>query len=155
MITAGLYEWLRFGHVVAAMIWLGGGVMLVAVAGAALRGADQQALARFVASLRLLGPSVLAPATITTLGLGVWLVLDSAAWDFAQTWVQIALALIAAAIVLGAGHQAHVTLNAQRAIERDDHAEARRQLVRWIWGYALVVVLLVAITWDMTFKPGL
>jgi uncharacterized membrane protein len=155
MTVAALYDWLLFGHIVAAMVWVGGGVVLAALAVATLRGGDAQAVARFVRSLQVIGPAVLAPATIAVLALGIWLVLDSAAWDFGQTWVVLALALIAVAIAVGAGHQARTALSAQRAIDRDDHAEARRQLVRWTWGYAIVVVLLVAIAWDMVFKPGL
>jgi uncharacterized membrane protein len=152
--VAALYDWLLFGHVVAAMVWLGGGVMLAAFGLTALRG-DEEAVARFVGGLRLIGPAVLAPATIATLGLGIWLVLDSAAWDFGQTWLLLALALFAAAAGVGAGHQGRTAINAQRAIERDDHAEARRQLTRWLWGYAAVVAVLLAVAWDMVFKPGL
>jgi uncharacterized membrane protein len=153
--TAALYDWLLFGHILAAMVWVGGGVTLAALAAATLRGDDAQGVARFVRSLRVIGPAVLAPSTIAVLGLGVWLVLDSAAWDFGQTWVLLALALFAVAFVVGTGHQSRAAINAQRAIDRDDHAEARRQLVRWTLGYALVVALLVLIAWDMVFKPGM
>jgi uncharacterized membrane protein len=155
MTIAALSDWLLLGHVVAAMVWLGGGVMLAATALATLRGGDRAALARFVQNLSVLGPAVLAPAAVLTPALGVWLTLDAAAWGFDQTWVQIAVGLVVVAVAVGAGHQSRVTLNAQRAIERDDHPEARRQLVRWAWGYAVVVVLLAVIAWDMVFKPGL
>jgi uncharacterized membrane protein len=155
-VTAGaLYDWLLFGHILAAMVWLGGGVVLAAMALATLRADDAQAVGRFVGSLRVIGPAVLAPATVITLGLGIGLVLDSAAWDFGQAWVLVALGLIAVAIAVGAGHQARTALAAERAVDRDDHEEARRQLVRWAWGYAAVVALLGVIAWDMVFKPGL
>ena len=153
--AAALYDWLLFGHIVAAMVWLGGGVVLAAMALAALRSDDAHAVARFVGSLRVIGPAVLAPATVITLGLGIGLVLDSAAWGFGQAWVLVALGLIAVAIAVGAGHQARTALAAERAVDRDDHEEARRQLVRWARGYALVVALLGGIAWDMVFKPGL
>jgi uncharacterized membrane protein len=155
MTVATLYDWLLLGHILGAMVWLGGGVGLAALATATLRAGDPHAVARFTGALRTFGPAVLAPATVTVLGLGVWLVLDSAAWDFGQTWVQLALVLVAAAIAVGAGHQARTAINAQRAVDRDDLAEARRQLVSWTWGYAAIVVLLAAIAWDMVFKPGL
>ncbi len=155
MTAATLYDWLLLGHILGAMVWLGGGVVLAALATATLRAGDPHAVARFTGALRTVGPAVLAPATVTVLGLGVWLVLDSAAWDFGQTWVQLALVLVAAAIAVGAGHQARTAINAQSAVDRDDLAEARRQLVRWTWGYAAIVVLLAAIAWDMVFKPGL
>jgi uncharacterized membrane protein len=153
--ATGLYEWLLFGHVLAAMVWVGGGVMLAALAIVAIRSDDPAAVARLVRSLRVIGPAILAPATIAVFGLGLWMVLDSRAWDFGQTWIQLALALFAAAFVVGVVHQAATALAADRAIADGDDAEARRQLVRWTWGYSLVVVLLIAITWDMTLKPGL
>ena len=152
---AALYDWLLFGHILAAMIWLGGGVLLAACAVMTLRTGDAHAVARFVSNLRVIGPAVLAPSTVTTLGLGAWLVLDSVAWDFGQTWVLVALGLFVVAVAVGAGHQARAAINAERAIGRDAHAEARRQLARWAWGYALVVALLALSVWDMVFKPGL
>jgi uncharacterized membrane protein len=154
MSSATLYQWLLFGHLLGAMVWLGGGVVLAVLSAAALRG-DEHAVARFARSLRVVGPAVLAPATVLTLGFGVWLVLDSEAWDFGQAWVIAALALIAAVIVVGAGFQARTALAAERAAAGDDHVEARRQLTRWIGGYALALVLLVITVWDMVFKPGL
>jgi uncharacterized membrane protein len=155
MTVAALSDWLLFGHVLAAMVWLGGGVMLAATAVATLRGGDDAALGRFVTNLSVLGPAVLAPSAVLTPALGVWLTLDTVEWGFDQTWVQIAVGLVVLAVAIGAIHQSRVTLAAQRAIERGDHGEGRRQLVRWAWGYAVVVVLLGGIAWDMVFKPGL
>jgi hypothetical protein len=57
--------------------------------------------------------------------------------------------------VIGAAHQSRATIGAQRAAERGDDEEARRQLVRWSWGYWAIVLLLIIATWDMTTKPGL
>jgi hypothetical protein len=74
MIAASLYDWLVFGHIVAAMVWVGSAVLFLALAVVTVRG---------------------------------------------------------------------------------DAPAARRQLVRWLWGNAAIVLLLLAIAWDMVFKPGL
>ena len=153
--TQTLYDWLLFLHVLAAMIWLGGGVMLAVSAGRVLRDPDPDAVGRFTASLRVLGPLVLAPATLAVLGLGIGLVVDTDAWDFGQLWVQLGLGLFAAAFLFGAAHQSRTALAAARAAERGDADEARRQLRHWSWGYRLIVLLLVVAAWDMTTKPGL
>jgi uncharacterized membrane protein len=153
--TQTLYDWLLFLHVLAAMVWLGGGVMLAALATRVLRDPDPAAAGRFTDNLRVLGPLVLAPATVAVVGLGIGLVVDTAAWDFGQLWVQLGLGLFAAAFLLGAVWQSRTALAATRAAARDDDAEARRQLRRWAWGYRLIVLLLVAAAWDMTSKPGL
>lgn len=43
--VAAVYEWLLFGHILAAMVWLGAGLVLAAMALAALRANDAQAVA--------------------------------------------------------------------------------------------------------------
>jgi uncharacterized membrane protein len=118
-----LYDWLVFGHIVAAMVWVGGAVLLGVLAIQVLRDPEHGAVARFTANLRVVGPLVLA--------------------------------LFAAALLIGAARQSRAAINADRAAARGDHDEARRQLVRWSWGYGLIVLLLIAATWDMTIKPGL
>lgn len=106
-------------------------------------------------SLRVVGPTVLAPAVIALLGLGVWLVLDSEAWDFGQTWIVLALGLFAAAFLVGAAFQSRAALGAERAAATGDYRLATHHLRRWSWGMRVIVLLLVAATWDMVFKPGL
>jgi uncharacterized membrane protein len=155
MLAYTLYQWLLFAHIVAAMVWVGGAILIGAVVTGVLRSRDPDAVARFVAALRSIGPRLLAPATIAVLGFGVWMVLNSVAWDFGELWVQLALGLFAAAFLVGAAHQSRAAINADRAVARGDLDGALRHLGRWSWGYRLIVVLLVAAAWDMTTKPGL
>lgn len=154
-LAAGLYDWLLFGHIVAAMVWLGGGVLLAALAVRVLRSREPDEVERFLGNLRVIGPAVLAPASMGVLGLGVWLVLDSSTWDFSQLWVQLALGVFAAAFLLGPAVVGRAAINAGRAHERGERDATLRQFTRWCWGYALIVVLLVIATWDMVTKPGL
>ncbi len=153
--ATSLYDWLLFLHALAAMVWVGGGIMLAVAAGRVLRDPAPSAISRFTAGLRVLGPLVLAPATLAVVALGLWLVLETAAWDFGQLWIQLGLALFAAAFLVGAIHQSRTALAAERAAAEGDHEEAVRQLTRWSWGYRLIVLLLVAATWDMFMKPAL
>ena len=155
MIAASLYEWLVFLHVLAAMIWVGGAVVLGVMATVVLRSGEPEAVARFIAGLRTIGPLVLAPATLAVLGLGVWMVLDSDAWTFGQLWLELALGVFAAAFLIGAVHQSRSALAAERAAGQGDHGEALRQLRRWSWGYRVIVLLLIVAAWDMVMKPGL
>jgi hypothetical protein len=83
------------------------------------------------------------------------LVVDTDAWDFGQLWVRLGIALFVVAFLIGAVWQSRTALAAERAVGRDDAAEARRQLRRWSWGYRSIVLLLVVAAWDMTTKPGL
>jgi uncharacterized membrane protein len=150
-----LYDYLLFLHILAGMVWVGGGISLAVLASRALRDPEPGAVSRFIGNLRVIGPLVLAPATAAVVGFGVWLVLDSAAWGFDQFWVQLALILFVAAFLIGAAYQSRAAINADRAAAREDHDEARCQLARWSWGYRAVLLLLVVATWDMVTKPGL
>jgi uncharacterized membrane protein len=93
----GLYDWLLFLHILAGMVWVGGGVLLAALVTRVLHDPEPRAVA----------------------------------------------------------HQSRTAMNADRAAARGDHEVARRQLARWSWGYRLLVLLLIAATWDMVAKPGL
>jgi uncharacterized membrane protein len=154
-VISTLYDWLLFAHILAAMVWVGGAAVLFALSIITLRTRDPQGIARFVRALPILGPAVLAPATVGVVGFGIWLVLDSDSWEFGQTWIVVALALFAVAFVVGAAFQSRAALGAERALDRGDDAEALRQLERWVRGYGLILALLLVIAWDMVFKPGL
>jgi uncharacterized membrane protein len=154
LLAATLHEWLMFLHILAAMIWLGGGVAVTVLVGEVLRSGKHDAAARFVGSLRVIGPSTLGPASLAVLGFGIWLVLDSAAWDFGQAWIILALAVVAASFVVGGVVVGRAAIGARRAAEAGDDREAVRQLRRWSWGMRLILVLLLVATWDMVFKPG-
>ena len=145
-----MYDWLVFLHVLAAMVWLGGITVLGAFAVRILRSGDP--VGPFLASLRRIGPLVLAPAPVALLGFGIWAALDS--WDFGDLWIQLGLGLVAAAFLVGAAHQSRAALAAERAARDGDHASAVRWLRRWAWGMGVIVALLVGATWVMVFKPG-
>jgi len=154
MPLASLYDWLMFLHIVAAMAWVGGLAALTAFGLRVLRSAEPDAVGRFVGSLRVIGPALLAPSAGLLLVLGIWMVADSAAWNFGQTWIWLALVLLATAVVVGAAFLSRASLGAERAVQAGDDAEAARQLRRWAWGIATILLLLVVATWDMVFKPG-
>jgi uncharacterized membrane protein len=154
MPLAALYDWLMFLHVLAAMVWVGGLVALAALGLNVLRTGDRDAIARFVASFRVVGPFVLMPAAVLVLVLGIWMVIDSAAWSFEQTWIWLALVLLAAAVLVGAVFLSRAALAAERAVNAGDHAQATQQLRRWSWGIRGILLLLVVATWAMVFKPG-
>jgi len=147
-------DWLLYLHLVAAMVWLGG-VAVLSVAGALVaRSGDAALVGRFVRSLRVLGPAVLAPGALGTVAFGIWMAARGP-WTFDQGWVRLALGLAVAAIALGAGVLARSAVLAQRAAAVGDVAEAVRRLRLWSWGLRAVLVLLLVIAWDMVFKPGL
>jgi uncharacterized membrane protein len=152
--VANLYDWLMLFHILAAMVWLGGLVALIALATQALRSGESEVVARFVANLRVTGLLLFLPAMALVLGLGFWMVFDSSAWSFAQGWIRLSLTLFAAAFVIGAVFQSRTAILAARAVTQGDQAEAMRPLRRWVWGAGVILLILFVVTWAMVFKPG-
>jgi uncharacterized membrane protein len=153
--VATLYEWLMLVHVLAAMVWLGGLVSLTVLAWGILRSGDGGAAVRFASLLGTVGPRVFAPAVVVVIGCGIGMVVDSPAWSFGQTWVRLALALFSAVFFVGVALQSRAGIGAGRAAAAGDVDGAVRHVRRWSRGNVLVLAILLLITWDMIFKPGL
>ena len=122
-------------------------------AGPARRGAG--AIARFVGNLRVHRPGrpgARRPSRCSASVSG-WSS-TTRAWAFGQLWVLLALGLFGGAFAIGAAHQSRAALGAERALERGDEHEARRQLTRWSWGYRADRAAAGVAAWDMVFKPG-
>ena len=150
-----LHTWLVFGHVLSAMVWVGGSLMLYLVGTRARTSAEPNAVAEFSRTMSHLGPRVLMPAVLGTLVFGGWMVAESPAWSFKQPWLMIGGTLFLLALLIGAIHLSRIGIGLQRAAERPDgRAEGLALLGRWITGYRVVVVLLLVAVWDMVFKPG-
>jgi uncharacterized membrane protein len=148
-----LYDWLLLGHILSAMVWVGGGLMLVFVARRARASNDERVIGDFGQSLSYLGPRVLAPSVAGVLLFGVWMVLESAAWDFGQAWILIAIGLFVIAFLVGAVYLSRVALQLVKS-QGAGLGVSRSLLDRWLTAYAIVLVVLVLIVADMVFKPG-
>lgn len=147
-------SWLQFLHVLGAMAWVGGGATLSLAGLQARRSDDAAAIAQFARTLRYIGIRLMMPAVIVVLGTGVWLVLASAEWHFSQTWVLVGLGLFGFAFLVGAVYLSGVAARLERAVAAPGGAAASALVARWLVGYALVLVTLLAALWDMVFKPG-
>ena len=123
---ADLYDWLLFGHIVGAMVWVGSLATLTVLSMQVRRSGEPEAIGRFVRGLRSIGPALLAPAVVLVFVLGVWMVSDSAEWALGQRWVRIALILFAVAFLIGASSRAGLrsspSAGSPRAITAKPHA---------------------------------
>ena len=119
---------------------------------------DPNAIRQFAGTLSYAGIRVLLPAVVGTLGFGVWLVLENAAWHFSQLRVLLALGLFAVAFLIGAVYLSRIGTRLQRLAVSDEPTAANdgsTLLDRWLVGYGMVLVVLLIAVWDMVFKPGL
>jgi uncharacterized membrane protein len=106
-----LEPWLHVLHIAAAMVWVGGGVMLSAIGIRARRTGDLAIIRDFAQTLAYVGLRVFMPAVVLLLVTGVWLVL-SGDGAFTQLWVLLALGGFAVAFVIGAVFLSRTALDA-------------------------------------------
>ncbi len=148
--------WLTFLHILGAIIWVGGGLML-SIIGARVRKSDvPQSLRDFARILSFVGIRALMPAVLAVLIFGIWLVLANSAWSFTQLWIILALVGFAIAFVIGAIYLSRIAIGLDRLTAQADFSlqAARSLLNRWLVGYQVVLVVLLLVIWDMVFKPG-
>jgi len=151
-----MIDWLHLIHVLAAMIWLGGGSVLVLVAARIRSSSNPEAIAEFARLIPYIGIRVLGPAWIVVLLTGVGMVLLSSEWRFTQLWILIALGLFAVAFLIGAVFMSQAGIRLDRAARGNDpQANLTSLLQRWLVGYSVVLAVLLVAVWDMIFKPGL
>ena len=149
--------WLKFGHILGAMIWIGGGVMLSLIGIHTRQSEDPHHIRQFSRTLSYVGLRVLMPAVVAVLIFGVWLMLASSAWHLTQLWILLALGAFAIAFVIGAVYLSRVALALDKLTAGTDFdlKVAHDLLSRWIVGYQIVLLILLFAVWDMVFKPGL
>ena len=150
-----LLTWLKFAHILGAIIWVGGGVMLSLIGLRARQSEDPHYIREFSRTLAYVGLRVLMPAVIAVLVFGVWMVLAFSVWRFTQLWILLALGAFALAFVIGAVYLSRIALALDKlTTDMDfDLNTARALLSRWIAGYQIVLLILLFAVWDMVFKP--
>jgi uncharacterized membrane protein len=150
-----LEPWLHLAHIAAAIVWLGGGVVLSLVGLRARQSEDLAVLGEFARNLSYIGLRVFTPAVIVVLLSGIGLVLLNSEFNFTQLWVRLALGGFILAFLIGGVYLSRSAIQLERAVSQNaDLQTASQALSRWLVGYGVVLIVLVFVLWDMIFKPG-
>jgi uncharacterized membrane protein len=152
-----LYSWLLFFHVLGAIGWLGGGLMLTVVGLGARSRSTPDAISEFARTLPYAGPRVLLPSSVLVPATGIWMVLAHAGWNLSQLWVLIAIGLFALAFLVGALQVGRIGINLAKVGVGGSVGDLSPSslLDQWLIWYGVVLVVLTAAAADMVFKPGL
>jgi uncharacterized membrane protein len=144
--------WLKFIHILAAITWVGGSI-LIQVYGSRLRSAGSDDRIRFAKDV-LVAARLFAAAGIVAFAGGLWLVLRVDGWDFDQAWISIGFLGVLIGAGLGMAFYAPQTKALIGELESgDEAAEGRGRRIALV--SALEVGLLIIVVWAMVFKPGL
>jgi uncharacterized membrane protein len=147
------YSLIVFLHVLAAIIWVGGGVMLQVLELRARRAGPESVVSLGEAASWTSG-RVFMPASFAALGTGIWAVLEGP-WSFAEVWISIGFAgFIASAVlgmaILGPTSKAMLTLAADRGPGDPAVMRKARRLSKVGW---IDLLILIAVVFVMVTKP--
>jgi uncharacterized membrane protein len=82
------YQLLLVLHLLAAMVWVGGGLAGMVVGGSIYRSGDMSALSRFCRSFASVAAPLFGGSALLVLATGIWMVARSSV-DFGAMWISI------------------------------------------------------------------
>ena len=149
-----LYELLVFLHIAAVIVWLGAGFLIGVLVFGAERAGDRAKAAGHHRDVGWLAPRLFIPASLSTLVLGILLVVDGE-WGFDQLWVNIGFVGWAVSFVLGFFYFRPEGERIGALVEQHgpSHPEAERRIRRLDAVDRLQLLILFLVVGDMVVKP--
>jgi uncharacterized membrane protein len=148
------YEVYLTVHVIAAVVWVGGGTALTIFSLLTLRAHDPRARANLAVQMETIGQRLFMPASLVTLACGIALV-EKGGWDWGTFWIDFSLVVWAASFVLGAGVIGPRSGRLRRLVrERGPEDPLVQRGIEQVLLVARVdVTLLLLVVVDMAAKP--
>ena len=141
-------------HIVAAVVWVGGGTIIAVLAFAVERERDPVLLGRFAALAGKVGTRVFLPSSLVLLIFGFVLV-SKGSWGYGHFWVIFALLGWAASFVTGIAVLRPLSAKVGQVVPQRgiDDPEAQALIKRIIVIDRWQVLLLLLVVADMAAKP--
>ena len=148
------YSAFKSVHVLAAIVWIGGGAFLTIVALAAERKNDPAELAAVARQAAFVGEKVFAPAGIVVVAMGVAMMVNTN-WGWGKFWVIVGLVGYAITFVTGVGVLSPLTKKANALIDEKGvtHPETTALIKRILLIARVDVAMLFLVVIDMVVKP--
>ena len=148
------FEFLLFTHIVMAVIWVGGGVMMQFFGIRASMSNDPARLAAFGHDVEWIAKRVFIPGSLLAFASGMLLVVESDFYGFGDDWIVIGLVLYAATFLAGL-----LFLGPESArvggLQKERSPQAGPRTLRLVMATRLDLVLLFLLLYDMAVKPDL
>lgn len=149
------YELFLWLHITMAVVWVGGGIMLQALALRVIAASDPVRMAAFSRDVEFIGLRLFTPASLLLLLTGVGLVLNGN-WDWGEPFVSIGLLVWLLSFLTGILYLGPEGGRIARAIEAGGPAspEAQRRIGNILRYSRVELVLLLAVIFMMVVKLG-
>ncbi len=150
-----LFSALKFLHVVAAIVWVGGVITITTLNMRLASTRNSAAMAALASAGRFLGQRVFGPAAAITLLAGIATAL-TAGFQMRSLWIIWGFAVILLSIVLGATVVRTTTqrLGTLAATPNSDSVQIAALQSRLQMLSTLNILLLLSAVWAMVAKPG-
>ena len=142
-----------FLHVLSAIVWVGGSVLIQVFGARAGRSGDQARILTFAKDMEVAG-RIFTVAGFSAALWGILMVVDIEVYDWDQAWITIGLTGVVVSAVLGAAFFAPQTRKLIAQLEGGDGGAAATMRRIVVVSQAELLLLLVVV-WAMTAKPGL
>ena len=154
--TITAYKLLLAVHILAAVLWVGGGVTLHVIGRLAQKSGDRERMNQFSKDAAYIGPRLYAPLSVILLLVGFPLV-DKAGYEMSDAFISIAFAGWIASFLIGILYYSRADKKREAIVASEglgsDAFLASYKQVAMINSIELTILILVVL--DMTLKPGL
>ena len=141
-------------HVIAAVVWIGGGVLLTILGIAAERKRDPFELATIARQAAVVGERLFAPAGLVVLAMGVAMMVNTN-WGWGKFWIVVGLLGYAATFITGVAVLSPMSKRATALVAEKgaDHPEATAQIQKILLVARVDAAVLLLVIIDMVTKP--
>jgi len=149
------YTFFKSVHVIAAVIWVGGAMMIQALAFRITRTGDGRRQADFAKDAEIVGMRLFIPTTWILLLAGIAMMINFD-WSWGQNWIVFGLIAFAVSFVVGAGFIGPEGGRVAETIEREgpDSPAAQARIRRILLISRVELVVLIAVIVNMVVKPS-
>jgi uncharacterized membrane protein len=147
-----LYGILKVLHVLAVILWLGGGTALTVITARLIRARDPQALALLLPQTARFGPTIGGPSSLLVLLTGIAMVIVGRI-GFDALWVSWGFAGILVHFLFGIVVLRKVGQELGQAVGSGDAQRIATAGGRWRLGSAIYLLLMASVIVVMIMKP--
>jgi len=141
-------------HVLAAVVWIGGGALLTVLGLVAERRNDPAELLTVARQAAMVGEKLFAPAGLVVVAMGIAMMLNTN-WGWGKAWIAIGLAGYAITFVVGIGVLSPLAKRIVAVTEEKgpSHPDTLALVQRILVIARVDVAMLVLVVVDMVVKP--
>ena len=148
------YEFWLFLHILAAMVWIGGGTAVQVFGILTKRAADPAKSAFFAANVSFAVMRVFLPAAVVVIVSGIGMT-ETGNWDWGEPFIVVGLLLWTLVVLVAFGYLGRAMSAAGRQLAAEGPSPALGLRMRnLVWLSRGLLAVLVVIVYVMTIKPG-